>query len=157
VLAEWSNAPIDVIRVVQMLILHDLVELECGDTPLFEEVSAATQTDREREAADRLYGMLPEGQAEQLRAIWDEFEEGRTDDAAFAKAIDRLQPIILNHMNRGGTWADYQVDIERERNLTKRIAGGSNALWDAAEAIFGEAVEGGWLLSKPPVSTGFTA
>lgn len=153
VLAEWSNAPVDVARVVQMLVLHDLVELDCGDTPLFEEASAETQAERERDAADRLYGLLPEDQARSLRAVWDEFEEGVSDDATFAKAIDRFQPIILNHLNRGGTWADYQVDVERERHLTKRIANGSDALWDAAEAIFREAIEGGWLLSKPPSST----
>lgn len=157
VLAEWSNTPVDVARVVQMLILHDLVELDCGDTPLFEEGASANQVEREREAADRLFGLLPDGQAETLRHLWDEFEAGVSDDAAFAKAIDRFQPILLNHLNRGGTWADYQVDLERERSLTRRIAAGSDVLWNAAEAIFREAIEGGWLLSKPPGSTISTA
>lgn len=150
VLAEWSDEPVSILRVVQMLVLHDLIELDCGDTPLFEEDGAATQAAREAEAADRLYGLLPADQREGLRALWEEFETAQTADAKFAKSIDRLQPIILNHLNRGGTWSDYAVDERRERELTRRIERGSPTLWEAAESIFAEAVDGGWLGTDRP-------
>jgi putative hydrolases of HD superfamily len=145
VLQEWAVAPVNILRVTQMLILHDLVEIECGDTPLFDMVGAETQADRETAAADRLFGLLPTNQCADLRGLWDEFEAAKSPDARFAKALDRLQPILLNHLVGGGTWTDYEVDEARERSLTFRIADGSPTLWAAAEAVFAEAVQMGWL------------
>jgi putative hydrolase of HD superfamily len=84
-----------------------------------------------------------------LRVTWEEFEAAEAPDARFAKAIDRLQPILLNHIVGEGTWTDFDVDETRERSLTRRIADGSPALWAAAEAVFADAVANGWL--KPPV------
>jgi putative hydrolase of HD superfamily len=144
-LAEWAIAPIDVFRVAQMLLLHDLVEIDCGDTPLFDAEGAQDQAAREQIAADRIFGLLPSDQGRQMRALWEEFEHATTPDARFAKAVDRLQPILLNHVVGGGTWADYTVDESRERSLTRRIADGSPTLWAAAEAIFADAVAQGWL------------
>lgn len=144
-LAEWSDREVDIVRVMKMLVLHDLVEIDCGDTPLFDEQGSGTQADRERLAADRLFGLLPVDQGLELRSLWDEFEAGSSPDAAFAKSLDRLQPIILNHLNRGGTWTDYAVDVARERSLTNSISKGSKRLWDVAGEIFDEAVRGGWL------------
>jgi putative hydrolase of HD superfamily len=132
-----------------MLLLHDVVEIECGDTPLFDAQGALDQPDRERVAADKLFGILPTDQAEALRVTWEEFEAAEAPDARFAKAIDRLQPILLNHIVGEGTWTDFDVDETRERSLTRRIADGSPALWAAAEAVFADAVANGWL--KPPV------
>jgi len=149
VLSEWAIAPIDVLRVTQMLIVHDLVEIDCGDTPLFDFAGAATQAAREKVAADRLFGLLPDDQGTALRALWDEFEAATTADAKFAKALDRLQPILLNHIVGGGTWIDYDVDETRERAMRGRIEEGSPALWKAAEAIFAEAVQMGWLRPAP--------
>jgi putative hydrolases of HD superfamily len=148
VLQEHAVGAIDTTRVVQMLLIHDLVEIECGDTPLFDAQGALEQADRERVAADKLFGMLPADQGKPLRALWEEFEAAGTTDARFAKALDRLQPILLNHVVGGGTWTDYDVDETRERSLTKRIADGSPVLWSAAEAIFADAVANGWL--RPP-------
>jgi putative hydrolases of HD superfamily len=149
VLSEWAAGPVDVARVVQMLILHDLVEIESGDTPLFDERGAALQAKAEQVAADKLFGLLPPKQGEALRAVWEEFEAAETADARFAKAIDRLQPILLNHLVGGGTWLDYDVDVGRERALTGRIADGAPALWAAAEQVFAEAVRRGWLRASP--------
>jgi putative hydrolase of HD superfamily len=145
VLKEWAVGAVDVSRVVEMLILHDLIEIECGDTPIFETAAAATQAAREQEAADIVFGMLPEDQGRALRAGWEEFEAAETVDAKFAKALDRLQPILLNHVIGGGSWTDYQVDITRERALTQRIAKGSPTLWAAANAVFEDAVAKGWM------------
>lgn len=91
-------------------------------------------------AAVVIFGLLPEGQGAALRALWKEFEAAESADARFAKALDRLQPILLNHAVGGGTWTDYDVDVGRERSLTRRIEEGSRALWAAAEAVFRDAV-----------------
>jgi putative hydrolases of HD superfamily len=148
VLQEYAVEPVDIARVVMMLVLHDLVEIECGDTPIFA-ANAATQNEREQAAADVVFGMLPEDQAKGLRAIWDEFEAAVTADAKFAKALDRLQPILLNHAVGGGSWITYDVDITRERALTNKIEKGSPTLWAAANAVFEDAVRCGWMKPAP--------
>lgn len=145
VLSEWSDQPVDAFRVVKMLILHDLVEIECGDTPLYEADQVPDLAEREAAAAEKLFGLLPAGQDAELRGLWQEFESAESADARFAKALDRLQPILLNHLGRGGTWADYNVDEDRVREKTGRIQAGSAELWRAAERIFAEAVHEGWL------------
>ncbi len=149
VLEEHAVGTIDIWRVVQMLVLHDLVEIEAGDTPLFDAQGTLDQNDREQLAADKLFGMLPDRQHRSFRALWDEFEAADTDDARFAKAVDRLQPILLNHVVGGGTWTDYDVDEARERSLTKKIEQGSPHLWKAAEAVFADAVRNKWLKPIP--------
>ncbi len=128
-----------------MLILHDLVEIEAGDTPLYDAAVSRSQAEREAAAADVVFGLLPRDQGEAYRAVWDEFEAAETDDARFAKALDRLQPVLLNHVVGGGTWTDYDVDVDHVRLLTGRISEGSPALWAAAEAVFADAVAHGWL------------
>lgn len=148
-LSEWAIPPVDIWRVAKMLILHDLVEIDCGDTPLFDAEGTPSQSDRESLAADRLFAMLPDDQGHAMRTLWEEFEQAQTPDARFAKALDRLQPILLNHIVGGGTWTDYQVDEARERKLTRRIAEGSPALWAAAESVFADAVAQGWLKPAP--------
>lgn len=148
VLQEWAVGPVAVPRVVEMLVLHDLVEIECGDTPLYDIEAAAGQEAREQRAADSLFGMLPADQGRMLRGLGDEFEAATTPDARFAKALDRLQPILLNHVVGGGTWTDYDWDEARERQATGRIADAPPALRTAAEAVFADAVACGWL--RPP-------
>jgi putative hydrolases of HD superfamily len=145
VLREWAVAPVDIARVVTMLILHDLVEIECGDTPIFDAAAAAGQEAREEKAADVVFGMLPDDQGRELRALWDEFEAAASPDAKFAKALDRLQPILLNHTVGGGSWTEADMDIAWERRLTGRIEQGSPKLWAAANAVFADAVKNGWM------------
>jgi putative hydrolase of HD superfamily len=149
VLSEHAVGTVDIWRVIQMLLIHDLVEIESGDTPLFDAEGSLDQAHREILAADKLFGILPRDQGEPLRNIWEEFEAAETADARFAKALDRLQPILLNHIVGGGTWTDYDVDETRERSLTKRIADGSPTLWAMVKAVLADAVANGWL--KPPV------
>ncbi len=144
-LSEWAVAPVNIWRVAQMLLIHDLVEIDCGDTPLFDAERAHAQLEREQIAAKRLFGLLPLDQRTVLLDLWTEFEKAETADARFAKALDRLQPILLNHVVGGGTWTDYEVNETRERRLTCRIAEGSPTLWALAETVFEDAVAHGWL------------
>lgn len=149
VLSEWAVEPVEIWRVVRMLLLHDLVEIEAGDTPLYDVAGAATQAEREQAGAERIFGLLPADQAQAFRAIWEEFEAAATPAARFAKALDRLQPVLLNHVVGGGTWTEYNVDESRVRALTGKIALGSPVLWAAAEVVFADAVAMGWL-RRPP-------
>lgn len=145
VLAEWAVDEIDTNRVIQMLLFHDIVEIDAGDTPLFEREDDTEHLQREQAAAMRLFELLPSDQASHFKQLWEEFEAAETADAQFAKAIDRLQPILLNHVVGGGTWTDYNVDEHRERSLTGQIAMSAPTLWSAAESIFADAVANGWL------------
>ena len=147
ILSSCSDTDVNCFRVVKMLILHDLVEIDAGDLSIFDEAAAEEQIEREQKAAKRIFGILPEDQGQEMRELWQEFEAAETSDAKFAKAMDRLQPILLNYLNRGGTWIENDVDIQRERRLTNGIERGSVSLWEAAEAIFSEAVDKGWMKS----------
>lgn len=144
-LAEHADEPIDVGRTVQLVVVHDLVEIYAGDTPLYDTVGAATQADREREAAGRLFGLLPEDQAELMRGLWDEFEARRTPEARFAKAMDRLEPLLLNWMARGGTWRTPGVTADVVRARKSTIAEASAALGAAAKTIIDEGERRGWV------------
>lgn len=132
-----------------MLLIHDLIEIDCGDTPLHDAAGAALQAEREARDADRIFGLLPGDQASEFRALRDAFEAARSAEARFAKSIDRLQPILLNHAVGGGAWTDFDVDEAQERRLTARIADGSPALWGVAEAVSADAVNQGWLKPVP--------
>ncbi|WP_299280756.1 HD family hydrolase [uncultured Tateyamaria sp.] len=133
VLADQAGPGVDINRVVRMLILHDLVEIDAGDNPIFEDVDAAAVAAQEQAAADRIYGLLPADIAAELRAIWEEFEAAETPTAQFAKALDRFQPPMLNLASGGGSWTDYDVSeaMIAERVGTK-IARGAPGLWDYA-------------------------
>jgi putative hydrolase of HD superfamily len=149
ILAEHANEPVDVERVVFMLMVHDIVEIDAGDVPLHAVQNPNTQA-LEQAAADRLFGLLPDDQGALLRQCWDEFEAGESDDAQFAKAVDRLQPILLNALNKGGSWPDFNVTLQQVQTRCASISKGSDALWEAANAIFNEAVQNGWLKTAPP-------
>lgn len=144
-LAEHAAGDIRVDRVVRMLLVHDIVEVDAGDAPIFGTAPAIDLAERERLAADRLFGLLPPDMAIAFRELWEEFEAAETAEAKFAKAIDRLQPSLLNHAVGGGTWTDYDVDETMERAATRRIADGAPALWSAFEHVVADAVANGWL------------
>lgn len=144
VLHEHANEPVDIERVIMMLMVHDIVEVDAGDTPLHG-VQNPDQAAIEQAAADRLFGILPDDQNQLLRDCWDEFEQAQSAEAKFAKAVDRLQPILLNMLTEGGTWKDFDVNLEQVTQRTGQIDIGSDSLWAAATAMFQEAVENGWL------------
>jgi putative hydrolases of HD superfamily len=136
VLAEHANEPrLDVLRVLKMLIVHDLVEIDAGDTFAYDTARMADQHEREARAADRIFGMLPSGQAEEFRALWDEFEDRRTPEARFAAAIDRFQPVLLNCNTEGAAWRRHKVAQDRVIARNSHIAEGSAALWEEASRM----------------------
>jgi len=148
-LAEHADEPVDVGRTVQLVVVHDLVEIYAGDTPLYDTVGAATQVEREQAAADRLFGLLPKDQAGLMRELWDEFEARQTPEARFAKAMDRLEPLLLNWMARGGTWQTPGVTADVVRARKSTIAEASTALGEAARTIIDEGERRGWVRPAP--------
>ena len=139
VLADQSAPGVDLTRVIKMLILHDLVEIDVGDVPIHSangtaHASTATQA-AEQAAANRLFGLLPPDLAQDFRALWDEFEAAETQDALFAKSLDRVQPVMANLMSGGGTWTEYNVTSDQlDSRVGTKIAKGAPALWDYVRA-----------------------
>jgi putative hydrolase of HD superfamily len=146
-LAEHADDPIEVGHTVKLVVVHDLVEIYAGDTPLYDDVGARTQEARERAAADRLFGLLPADQGRELRALWDEFEARETPEARFAKAVDRLEPLLLNWMARGGTWQTPGVTADTVRARKAHIGAASAPLGDTALALIDEGERRGWVRS----------
>ena len=108
-LKEYANEPIDLAKTMMMALIHDIVEIDAGDTYAYDETAMASQAERERLAADRIFGLLPDDQRDELRALFEEFEAGETAEAKFARTMDNLQPLMLNNSNNGGDWREHQV------------------------------------------------
>lgn len=150
VLAEHANFPrLDVLRVLKMVILHDLVEIDAGDTFAYDTAAMAGQHAREAIAATRIFGILPVDQAAEFRALWDEFEEKSTPEAKFAAALDRFQPMLLNCLTQGAAWNRHGVTHDRVIARNRHIADGSAELWTYAEQMINEVVAAGHLAPKP--------
>lgn len=134
VLAEHANRPVNIDRVIKMLLIHDLVEIDVGDVPVHAQGGAAhgsaeTQA-AEARAADRIFGLLPADQRDEFRALWDEFEAAESDDAVFAKSVDRVQPVICNLETGGGTWPEFNVTRQQlEDRVGWKVEKGAPALW----------------------------
>ena len=131
-LSEYANHEIDVLRTVSMLLVHDLVEIDAGDTFAYDEEAKKSQRERELKGAERLFGMLPEDQRDRLRALWDEFEAGQTAEALFARAMDNFQPMLLNAVSDGKAWAERGVRLEQVERRNAKTAKGSAELWTYA-------------------------
>lgn len=145
VLAEHANEQIDVLKVLQMVLIHDIVEIDAGDTFIYDNQKNHSNTHEERIAAQRIFGLLPDGQARKLIAVWEEFEAGQTPEARFARAMDRLEPLLQNSSNDGGTWKEFDVAYDQVYEKKKVIAQGSAALWEFAEGVIDESVARGIL------------
>lgn len=135
-LREYSNQEIDVLRTMSMLLIHDLVEIDAGDTYAYDENGKQTQKEREQKAADRLFALLPEDQGAFLRALWEEFEAEETAEAKFARTMDNLQPMMLNAKSDGKSWKENGVRIGQILKRNKHTAEGSEALWEYAKEHF---------------------
>ncbi len=130
VLADQAGPEVSIARVLKMLLLHDIVEIDAGDNPIHGQVDRAAQEAAELAAADRLFGMLPVDQRDAFRAIWDEFEAAETPDAQFAKAIDRVQVPITNMANGGGTWVEYGVSMDQmDSRVGAPVGRGAPGIW----------------------------
>ena len=150
VLAEHANAPeLDVLRVLKMLIVHDLVEIDAGDTFAYDVAAMANQHEREAIAAERIFGLLPPDQAADFRALWDEFEAKETAEAKFATAVDRFQPMLLNCRSQGAAWNRHGVTHDRVIARNRHIADGCSELWRYAERMLQDVVDAGHLAKAP--------
>lgn len=144
-LAEHSSEEVDVGRVVRMLLVHDVVEVDAGDTYAYDPEGHRDKEERERAAAERLFGLLPEDQAADLHELWNEFEAGETAEARFANAVDRLQPMIHNYVTEGRAWLEHGVTRGQVLGRNHVIGDGAPDLWEYAERMVDDAVERGFL------------
>ena len=145
VLAEHANEPVDPARVAMMMLIHDIVEVDAGDTYVYDESGAGGKEERERAAADRLFGVLPADQAAELRALWEEFESCRTAEARFAAALDRLMPVLHNIHTAGRSWREHGITADRVISRNSTMREGSEALWEYARSLSEGAVAKGHL------------
>jgi len=145
VLSEYANAPVNLLQILKMLVVHDIVEIDAGDTYIYDERAGLDKAAREEAAADRLFGLLPSDQAAELRALWNEFEQRLTPEARFAAALDRLMPLLHNYHTQGKSWQAHGVTADRVIARVRHIEEGSQALWDFAQAVIEAAVAHGYL------------
>ncbi|MBK0370213.1 HD domain-containing protein [Flavobacterium agrisoli] len=145
VLAQHANQAIDVLKVVKMVLIHDIVEIDAGDVFLYDTQKNHSNTEEELQAAKRIFGLLPEEQATDFITVWEEFEAGITPEAQFARSMDRLEPLLQNFSNEGGTWKEFDVPYQKVYDKKKIIAKGSTTIWEYAEALLNESVEKGIL------------
>ncbi len=145
ILSQHSNVPIDILKVVKMVLIHDIVEIDAGDTFIYDTVKNHTNTDEELLAAKRIFGLLPDAQRDEMIAVWEEFETGETAEAKFAKSMDRLEPLLQNVSNNGGTWKEFDVDYQKVYDKKSVMRYGSESIWNYAENLIEESVTNGIL------------
>ena len=146
-LSEHANQPgLDILKVVKMVIIHDLVEIYAGDTFCYDYEAANDKKERETAAAQKIFGHLPKDQDLEFRLLWDEFEEVQSAEAKFAAALDRLQPLLLNFHTEGAAWKKHGVTRSQVIERNHHIAKGSNELWDYAKWLIDESVKRNYLL-----------
>ena len=147
-LAEYASAPIDLTRVLKMLLVHDVVEIDAGDTFAYDTAAnLSTQHAREQKAADRLFGLLPPEQDRELRSLWDEFEERQTAESKYANALDRLQPLMQNYYSGGQSWKKHGITRDQVMDRMKAVQIGMPELWPTVEKYVSLAVERGMVKS----------
>ncbi len=129
-MAEHANEKFDVLRAIEMVLVHDLVEIDAGDTYAYDEKGNESKREREVQAADRIFHLLPDDQAEFLRGLWDEFEEGITPEARFANTVDKVQPLTLNAYTGGKAWMEHGIAAQQVINRNCKTADGSARMWD---------------------------
>ncbi len=145
-LLEHAQQPqLDLLRVLKMVLVHDLVEIDAGDTFAYDDAGAMDKAERENAAADRVFNLLPADQAAELRAIWEEFEARQTPEAKYAAALDRFQPMLHNYRTQGKAWQEHGITADRVIARNQHMAEGSPALWDFAKEFVADAVAKGYL------------
>ena len=147
-LKEYSNEPVDIAKVMIMCLIHDVVEIDAGDTYAYDKDALATQKEREEKAKERIFSILPEDQKEELISIFDEFESGDTPEARFAHAMDNFQPLLLNNSNGGGDWKEHDCDAASVYGRQSKTKEGSEKLFEITDAIIKANIEKGSLRSE---------
>ena len=146
-LSEYANEEIDVLKTIRMILIHDIVEIDAGDTYAYDDAAKATQHEREEVAANRIFGMLPEDQGQELRALWEEFEAGETKEARFARTMDNVQPLLLNDATDGKAWEEHEVPLSKILKRNERTARGSEVLWEySRDELIKKNVEAGHII-----------
>ncbi|MDO5136462.1 MAG: HD domain-containing protein [Eubacteriales bacterium] len=140
-LREYANEEVELGRVIPMVLAHDLVEIDAGDTYAYDEEAAKTKAKREREAADRIFGLLPEDQGRWLRELWEEFEEGRTPESKFAHMLDNSQPLFLNDAQGGRSWKEHGVKKSQIYRRNAHTGEGSERIWSYMEELIQKHVD----------------
>lgn len=146
VLAEYSNEPIDVLKTMKMVLMHDVIEIDAGDTYAYDVEANKTKRARELKAAERIYSILPEKQADEYRKLWDEFEAMETPEAKFANVLDKIQPLLLNDATDGVAWEEHGVRASQVLKRNARVHEGSEQLWEYAKALIQKNVDKGHLI-----------
>lgn len=146
-LSEYANSlDIDQLKVVKMLLIHDLVEIDAGDTFAYDVIGNSDKAKREREVANLIFGILPDDQKEELLSLWEEFESLSTPEARFASALDKLQPLILSFNNKGWSWKKHGVASSQILESKKEMVNGSEDLWEYAKRLIQESIDAGFLV-----------
>lgn len=145
ILKDYADEDVDIDKVIRMLLVHDLVEIYAGDTFGYDKEGYKDKLERETKAAEKLFSMLDEEKGAYLRGLWDEFEEEKTDDALLALSMDRIQPILTNFHNNGGTWVEYGVKASDIRKRVAPIKESSKSLWDYVNKIIDESIKRGYI------------
>lgn len=144
-LAEYAEQHVDLLRIMKMLLIHDIIEIDAGDTYCYDEAGVMDQSSRENTAAERLFGLLPEDQMEEFRDLWAEFEERSTAEAKFAATIDRLMPLFHNFHTEGRSWREHGIRVNQVRDRNEVMKEGALPLWEFAMSLIDDAVERGYL------------
>lgn len=144
-LAEYSNEPVDIPHVMKMVLLHDVVEIDAGDTYCYDSEGYKTKAEREENAAQRIFGLLPDDQRDEYYALWREFEDSETADARFAAMLDRLQPLLLNYTKGGISWQEHGVHKEQVVKRNMPYFSASEQLAEVIESVINDASDKGWL------------
>jgi putative hydrolase of HD superfamily len=148
-LSEYSNEPIDLNRVIKMVLIHDLAEIDAGDTFLYDDIRNSSTVQKEAEGAERIFGLLPKEQRDEFIKIWQEFEKRETPESKFAAAIDRLEPLLQNYFTQGYTWKQHNIHKAQVVNKNEPIISkGSSVLWEFARELIEKATSKGYLEIK---------
>ena len=144
-LAEHATAPVNLLRVLKMLLVHDIVEIDAGDTYCYDAAGSEGKAAREQDAARRIFGLLPVDQQAEMHDLWQEFEARQTPEAKFSTALDRLMPLLHNFHTQGRSWREHGITSAQVLEHNRHIGEGSQALWQSVEAMIKEAVSQGYL------------
>jgi len=142
---EYANEEVDILKVMKMLLIHDVVEIDAGDVYIYDKQSNEGKVDREREAAERIFGLLPDDQRNELRDLWEEFEAKETMEAKYAGACDRIIPLLHNYYAKGHSWKEHGIEMTNVYEINQVIEHGSKSLWEVAKDVIEASVKAGYL------------
>ena len=147
-LKEYANENFDIVKAMMMALIHDIVEIDAGDTYAYDGDNLATQSEREEKAANRIFGILPDDQKQEMMALFDEFEAGKTPEAKFAKVMDNFQPLLLNDSNNGADWKTHKIKKSQVINRQKKSQPGSEDIWEYTKMLIDNNVQKGNLIDE---------